>query len=35
LPANARRYVEHVEEVVGVPVSWISVGPERHQLIHK
>jgi adenylosuccinate synthase len=35
LPANARRYVEHVEEVAGVPVSWISVGPERHQLIHK
>ena len=35
LPSNARRYVEYVEEIVGVPVRWISVGPERHQLIHK
>jgi adenylosuccinate synthase len=35
LPQNARRYIEHVEDTVDVPVSWVSVGPERHQLIHR
>jgi adenylosuccinate synthase len=35
LPENARRYVEHIEQAVGVPVGWISVGPERSQLIHR
>jgi len=29
LPAEARAYVERIEEVVEVPVSMISVGPER------
>ncbi len=33
LPPNARRYVERVEALVGVPVSWISVGPEREAVI--
>ena len=33
LPKEARVYVEYVEEVVGVPVGWVSVGPERSQLI--
>ena len=33
LPKEARAYVEYVEEVVGVPVGWVSVGPERSQLI--
>ena len=33
LPAEARAYVEFVEAAVGVPVRWVSVGPERHQLV--
>ncbi|MCZ6739463.1 MAG: adenylosuccinate synthase [Actinobacteria bacterium] len=33
LPKETRAYVEYVEEVVGVPVGWVSVGPERSQLI--
>jgi adenylosuccinate synthase len=33
LPAEARAYVEYVTEVVGVPVGWVSVGPERSQLV--
>ncbi len=35
LPANARAYVEFVEEAVGAPIRWISVGPERQQLIER
>jgi adenylosuccinate synthase len=33
LPAEARAYVEYVEEHLGVPIGWVSVGPERSQLI--
>jgi adenylosuccinate synthase len=33
LPKEARRYVEHIQNVGGVPVGWVSVGPERSQLI--
>src|SRR5579864_5547343 len=33
LPRNARDYIEFVEEFVGVPVSYVSVGPERSQMI--
>jgi adenylosuccinate synthase len=33
LPANARSYVEWIEERVGVPVTMISVGPERDQIV--
>ncbi|MER2150426.1 MAG: adenylosuccinate synthase [Candidatus Limivicinus sp.] len=29
LPAAARRYVETIEERVGCPIRWVSVGPER------
>ena len=29
LPAAARRYVERVEELAGVPVTMVSVGPDR------
>jgi adenylosuccinate synthase len=35
LPANARTYIEFVEDAVGAPVRWISVGPERQQLIER
>ncbi len=33
LPPAARRYIRFVEETVGVPVGWVSVGPERSQLV--
>ena len=33
LPAEARGYIEYVQEQAGVPVGWVSVGPERSQLI--
>jgi adenylosuccinate synthase len=33
LPANARRYLERIEEFVGVPIEIISVGPERNQTL--
>jgi adenylosuccinate synthase len=35
LPEAARRYVEHIERVVDVPVTMISVGPEREQTIYR
>lgn len=33
LPANARAYVERIEELTGAPVSAIGVGPGREQTI--
>jgi adenylosuccinate synthase len=33
LPPAARDYVRFVEEHAGVPVGWISVGPERRQML--
>ena len=33
LPANARRYVDRVSELVGLRVSVVSVGPDREQTI--
>ena len=34
LPDNARRYLDRLIQLIGVPVEYISVGPERDQLIH-
>jgi adenylosuccinate synthase len=33
LPAPARRYVELVEGVLGVPVSLVGTGAEREQVL--
>ena len=33
LPANARRYLERLQEVVGVPIDIISTGADREQTI--
>ena len=33
LPAAARRYVERVAELIGLPVAVVSVGPDRAQTI--
>jgi adenylosuccinate synthase len=35
LPPRARQYVETIERLVGVPVRWVSVGPEREAMIKK
>ncbi len=35
LPREAKDYLSFIEEAAGVPVSWVSVGPERQQLIHR
>lgn len=34
LPPAARRYVERIAELTGVPITLVSVGPARHQVIH-
>lgn len=33
LPAVARAYVERLQEIAGVPVSYIATGPERSEII--
>jgi adenylosuccinate synthase len=33
LPKRARAYLERLEELVGAPASWVSVGPERDQIV--
>ena len=33
LPENAQRYVEHLEEITGVKISIVAVGPDRDQTI--
>jgi len=35
LPEAARKYVLRVEELLGVPISLISVGPDRDQTIRR
>ncbi|KAL3625525.1 hypothetical protein CASFOL_030979 [Castilleja foliolosa] len=35
LPKAARNYVERIEELVGVPVHYIGIGPGRDALIYK
>ncbi len=33
LPANARKYLEFISNLMGLPISLVSVGPEREQII--
>lgn len=35
LPANARNYVGRLEEILGVPVSMVGVGPSRSQTLYR
>ncbi len=35
LPAAARSYIEYVEDMAGVPVSMVSVGPERRATLSR
>ena len=33
LPANARAYIQRIEQVVGVPIAMVSTGPDRDHTI--
>ena len=33
LPKEARRFLEAIESAVGVPISWVSVGPGREHIV--
>lgn len=33
LPEEARSYIEYIQDVVDTPIGWVSVGPERSQLV--
>ncbi len=35
LPQNARDYLEKISQIVGIPVTFVSVGPDRNQTIKK
>ncbi|KHJ41141.1 adenylosuccinate synthase [Trichuris suis] len=35
LPLNARKYVQRIEELVGVPIVWIGTGKERNAVIQR
>jgi len=35
LPENARKYVEKIEELLDIPVTWIGVGADREQTLRK
>ena len=34
LPKEARAYIEAIEGLAGIPISWVSVGPGRDQIVH-
>ena len=34
LPENCKKYLKRIEEIVGCPISVVSVGPDRSQNIH-
>ncbi len=35
LPENAKKYVERIEQLMGCPVEWVGVGPERESTFKK
>ena len=35
LPANCKYYVEFIEEQIGYPITMVSNGPGRHDIIHR
>ena len=35
LPENCRKYVEFIEEQIGYPITMVSNGPGRHDIIHR
>lgn len=35
LPKDAKSYLKRIEELSGIPISWIGTGPERESMIQK
>ncbi len=35
LPENCRKYIEFIEKEIGVPITMVSNGPERHDIIKR
>ena len=33
LPPNARRYIERIEEIVGVPIDFVGTGQHREAIV--
>ena len=33
LPTNAQHYLKRIEELAGAPIWYVSVGPEREQMV--
>merc|ERR1740121_421909 len=33
LPVNAKKYVLRIQELIGIPVSWVGVGPDRLSML--
>jgi adenylosuccinate synthase len=33
LPPNARAYIDRIQTLLDIPISWVSVGPKREQMI--
>jgi adenylosuccinate synthase len=32
LPVNAQKYLQAIEDNLGVPISWVGVGPGREEM---
>ena len=35
LPPNCRKYVEKIEELIEIPITWIGTGADRKSMIMK
>jgi len=35
LPTNTKAYIKYLETKIGVPISIVSIGPKRHQIINR
>lgn len=33
LPENAKKYLEFIENKLGIPVTWVGVGPKRESML--
>ena len=35
LPENCRNYIEFIEKEIGYPITMVSNGPKRHEIIYR
>ena len=35
LPPKARKYIQRLETLVGVPIAWVGTGPGREQMVRR